>query len=89
MGLSYKISDPVDDEQQRARAHRANRRLVKTVVVVVVALFLVSAWAKGTFDYALVNVGLNAKPCAKNGFGATFGGDDLTQYQQRIKSIGQ
>ena len=74
-------------EQQRARASRANRRLLIWVATIGVTLVLLTAWSKGTFDRALYNVGLNAKPCATNGFGATFCGDQLIEYQKRVKSL--
>lgn len=54
------------------------------VAVGLVVVFLL--WQSGMFDHALVNVGLNYHDCARNGFGAVFCGDDLTQYRE---SIGQ
>jgi len=45
---------------------------------------LVAAWQSGMFDKALHNVGLNAKDCATNAFGATFCGDDLDAYERRF-----
>jgi hypothetical protein len=32
---------------------------------------IIGLWARGTFDHALVNIGLNAKECARNGFGSS------------------
>lgn len=60
------------------------------IVLVFVVLFL--AWRAGTFDHVLVNVGLNAKPCARNGFGATFCGKELEERvaaQEQAKQEGE
>jgi hypothetical protein len=64
------------------RWHR--RRLVRVLAVAVV-IVLVVAWRSGTFDHVLYNVGLNAKPCARNGFGATFCGQELTEYRKDLE----
>jgi hypothetical protein len=61
------------------------RRLV--VILVLVALGV--AYAAGTFDRLLVNVGLQAHECARNGFGATFCGKELDEYRQRVNGIEQ
>jgi hypothetical protein len=53
------------------------------IVILVVALF--AAWRAGTFDHALVNVGLNAHDCARNGFGATYCGKELDKYRQNVQ----
>jgi hypothetical protein len=45
---------------------------------------LIALWSRGTFDHTLVNVGLNAKECARNGFGATFCGDELDRYRRQV-----
>lgn len=55
------------------------RQVVIAVVVIVGALYL-----SGRLDYALYPVGLNFHTCARNGFGATFCGRDLTAYEARI-----
>jgi hypothetical protein len=47
---------------------------------------LIVLWRLGTFDQALVNVGLNAKPCIRNGFGATFCGSAAKEYCQSLGS---
>jgi hypothetical protein len=50
---------------------------------------LAAGWNAGTFDHVLVNVGLNAKPCARNGFGAVFCGKELEErraQQQQSES---
>lgn len=48
-------------------------------------LVLFGVWHAGTFDHALVNIGLNAQKCARNGFGATFCGKELDEYQARLQ----
>lgn len=58
------------------------RRIGATVLVVI----LLVLWRLGTFDHLLVNVGLNAKECAHNGFGATYCGKELTEYRERLLS---
>jgi hypothetical protein len=57
--------------------------------VAIVVVVLVSMWSRGTFDHVLVNVGLNAKECARNGFGATLCGKELDVYRERLQSIEQ
>lgn len=56
----------------------------KMLIVLVLISLVFTGWTQGTFDHALVNVGLNYNDCARNGFGATFCGDELTEYKQRI-----
>jgi hypothetical protein len=45
-------------------------------------------WRAGTFDSALVHVGLNAKPCVKNAYGATFCGSSATNYCESLPGGG-
>ena len=59
-------------------------------MAVVIALAIVIAcfaYTQGTFDNFLWRVGLNYTECGTNGFGATFCGDALEEYQQRINAI--
>lgn len=56
------------------------------VVVGLVLIVLFLAWHAGTFDHVLYNVGLNAKPCGRNGFGAVFCGEELTEYNERFEN---
>lgn len=70
------MSEPIDDA-----AGSSSRRGWVIAVVIILAIV---GWRAGTFDKALVNVGLNAKPCATNGFGATFCGDDLDAYRDQV-----
>lgn len=60
----------------------------KGIVIVVVAV-VAAMYFSGRLDYALYNVGLNFHQCARNGFGATFCGSDLTAYQQRLRGVQQ
>jgi len=78
--------EPFAPEEAARRASRANRRAVIFVVVMLAVIGLGRAWSVGTFDNFLWRVGLNATPCATNGFGATFCGDDLKAYNKRINS---
>ena len=55
------------------------------VALILVIVFVL--WRLGTFDHALYNVGLNAKECARNGYGATFCGKELDEYRERLRSI--
>ncbi len=59
----------------------------RIVVVAILVIAVVALWGRGTFDHALVNVGLNAKSCARNGFGATFCGQELDEYRERIGRV--
>jgi hypothetical protein len=56
------------------------------VAVGIVVVIMVIAWRAGTFDHVLYNVGLNAKECARNGFGAVFCGSELDEYREHIES---
>lgn len=60
-----------------------------TVRLGIVALLVIIgiAWHAGTFDHLLYNVGLNAKPCARNGFGAVFCGKELEERRQQAEEI--
>lgn len=60
---------------------RWHQRRGPRVWIALLAIVLFFGWKAGTFDHALVNVGLNAKPCARNGFGATFCGQELEERQ--------
>jgi hypothetical protein len=59
------------------------------LLIVAVVLLLFAGWNAGAFDHALVNVGLNAKECARNGFGATFCGQELVEYRERTERAKQ
>jgi hypothetical protein len=56
--------------------------LLIAVVVIVGALYFT-----GRMDHALYPLGLNFTTCARNGFGATFCGSELTAYQARFQDI--
>jgi hypothetical protein len=47
-------------------------------------VLLAVGWRAGTFDGVLVHVGLNAKPCVKNAYGATFCGSSATSYCESL-----
>jgi len=56
-------------------------------VTALVLVLLIGGYVSGTFDHVLYNVGLNYKECARNGFGATFCGDELDQYRERVQGL--
>lgn len=58
---------------------RSTQALIVLAVLAVGGLYL-----HGTFDRALSGVGLNYHECARNGLGATFCGEELTNYRERI-----
>jgi hypothetical protein len=64
---------------------RWHQRAVWRLLIVIAALVLIAAWRAGSYDHVLVNVGLNAKPCARNGFGATFCGSELEEYRAHVR----
>ena len=70
--------------QPQTSATMKKRRSAKPLVIVIAILLVLGAWTQGTFDHLLVNVGLQYNDCARNGFGATFCGDELEEYQIRI-----
>lgn len=75
-----------------ASSKKWHQRALWRIAIVLVILGLFGAWRGGSFDHVLVNVGLNAKACARNGFGATFCGEELAQYrehQQQAKEKGE
>lgn len=66
-----------------AYAPRRRRKWPLAVLVVIVLLL----WNAGIFDHALVNVGLNRHPCIRNGFGATFCGQEAKDYCQNTAGL--
>lgn len=56
----------------------------RRVAILICVGVLLGMWQHGMFDHALVNVGLNAKDCATNGFGARFCGDELDDYRRNV-----
>src|ERR1700722_17206571 len=73
------------DPEEEARPKAWHQRRTWRLLLVVAVLVLFAMWRAGTFDHALVNVGLNAKSCARNGFGATFWGSELEEYRAHIQ----
>jgi hypothetical protein len=61
----------------------------KTWIIGAIVVILAALYFSGRLDYALDNDGLNFQTCARNGFGATFCGADLTAYQNRISGVQQ
>lgn len=59
---------------------RGNKRMIVGLIVVVLGVL----YFTGSLDRMLVNVGLNFKPCAQNGFGATMCGSQLKSYCQNL-----
>ncbi len=60
---------------------------MRHAVIVLLALLILivgAAYVHGSFDRPLSNVGLNWHSCARNGLGATFCGDELTEYRERF-----
>lgn len=57
---------------------------IKTLLMLGMVVVLYFAWTANTFDNFLWRVHLNHSDCATNGFGATFCGDALTNYQERV-----
>jgi hypothetical protein len=55
------------------------------LMILVGVLLLVGVWSTGMFDHSLASAGLNARECGRNGFGVTFCGDELKQYNQKIE----
>ena len=60
---------------------------LKVIVFFAVVLVIAAFYFHGTFDRVLQNVGLNYNECGRNGFGATFCGDELTEYRERVQRI--
>lgn len=60
------------------------KTILAGVLVVILGLYF-----SGRLDYVLYPVGLNFHTCARNGFGATFCGADLTAYEARIRGVQQ
>jgi hypothetical protein len=70
------------DERPPRERRLANPR--RTVVAAAIAVIVAVAWTHGTFDNFLWRVHLNYTTCGQNAFGATFCGDQLKQYQERL-----
>jgi len=76
---------PAVERQPGEPRQRSRKRTWVMIAVVAVVLF---AWTRGTFDNFLWRVHLNYTDCGQNAFGATFCGDQLKQYQQRLQNAG-
>jgi hypothetical protein len=71
----------------RREAEAKSRRKKILVVFLLVVLALVLLWNTGRMDPWLSEIGLNRNDCVKNGFGATFCGDDADAYQQNVGDL--
>jgi hypothetical protein len=74
----------VDDAHERSASSAGFLRRRWWQVTIVVWI-LGALWFAGTFDHLLVNVGLNAKECGRNGLGATLCGHELDEYRARVR----
>ena len=74
---------------ERSDTPSRGRRAWKPILVAFVIGIAGAYYATGRLDYALYPVGLNLHTCARNGFGATFCGSDLTAYDIRIRGVQQ
>jgi hypothetical protein len=70
----------------QGEARRSSNKKALLIVAVFAVLFF--AWTQDTFDNFLWHVHLNHSDCAQNAFGATFCGDGLKQYEQRLQDAG-
>jgi hypothetical protein len=73
---------------EQADPERWYQQLRWRVAIAAVVLLLVLGWRAGTFDDALVHVGLNAKPCLRNAYGATFCGSSAKSYCESLPGEG-
>jgi hypothetical protein len=73
------------EEARRISGEQTKKRVIVGLLLGVLALMLL--WSTGRMDPWLSGVGLNKNECFKNGFGATFCGDDATAYQQQVNQI--
>lgn len=73
---------------EQADPERWYQQLRWRVAIAAVVVLLVFGWRAGTFDDALVHVGLNAKPCLRNAYGATFCGSSAKSYCESLPGEG-
>lgn len=76
-----------DDQPAPKVAESPDRSRRRWWIALVVVVVLVSLWARGTFDHLLLNVGLNAKECGRNGYGAVLCGKELDEYRSRLQVV--
>lgn len=79
------VGEPTEPQETESKWHRQPRWRLAIVAALVL---LVVGWRAGTFDDVLVHVGLNAKPCVKNAYGATFCGSSATSYCESLPDGG-
>jgi hypothetical protein len=61
------------------KEHRYSLGAVLVAIAIVAFGALVGLYFRGNLDRPLYGIGLNYHECARNGLGATFCGDELTQ----------
>jgi hypothetical protein len=72
-------------EEREARSAKTRQWILAGLLILVLALF--GLWETGRMDTTLAGIGLNKNDCIKNGFGATFCGNDAKKYEQNLQSI--
>jgi hypothetical protein len=72
------------NDSREARSAKTRRTVLLVVVLALAAL--VGLWSTGRMDPFLSQFGMNKNDCIKNGFGATFCGDDAKQYEQNVSN---
>jgi hypothetical protein len=84
---------PADAPEQREPppkiSERWHERWRWRLLILLALVFVFAGWRAGTFDRVLVNVGLNAHACERNALGATFCGQELTEYNEHVAQIKQ
>jgi hypothetical protein len=78
----YRFDEPIAPRRVRPRKQHVGGGAVVVLVIVGILYFT------GKLDPLLANVGLNFHPCVKNGFGATFCGQDAKNYCQTLDQSG-
>jgi hypothetical protein len=73
------------EEARQVSGEQTKKRVIVGLLLGILALMLL--WSTGRMDPWLAGVGLNKNECFKNGFGATFCGDDAKAYQQQVDQI--
>lgn len=61
---------------------------MRTFVAAILMVLLFGLYMNGNLDHTLFPLHMNKNECARNGYGAVFCGDELTQYRQNLDSVG-
>jgi hypothetical protein len=73
------------DSDRGTRRRWPRTRSGRTAAIAAAVLLVLGlVWNTGAFDHALVNVGLNRHDCFRNGFGATFCGDEVAEFRRKL-----